>query len=579
MSITASDVKLFASERLNDEANGGGFMTGTVIVDGVENNLFPDISTADRTFGRVQLRKIYLAVTSSDTDTFLGAHAIVDEVPADAAVNCLLVTKAGYDQERGDLVSALDNSSYKVPIGAVKRILGAAVLTPGVSNAFQARYNGSVQYSYWNGTTYVDRNIPGDIQPGDIVGLFAANEADPIPDPASMDVLYVATAGSDLPGPGSLTSYTTTQPVTQTFNRNLDVTYNSNFGTGYSAAPDPSDWMVKLEQDVASGALKFYGQTVTTAPLIVGDDVLPVVSTFQQYIPVGDGGAYPSVDPSILGVDPAGYAATAGRVKVFRKDEAIVVHHTQTSAPMTVVNAQVVNLGRPRVAEVKVFDSNGDEITTNFTVNKTAGTVTFVNVAGYAQPITIRDRIEDMLLVSEAAEQSITVGRAVTHAFPSGSKVSSVVFFGDLQARVNLSFQQTTWTGVWSDTRIGDEPLADFNEPAHPLVVTNAGALTERWAVIFTNSTSFRVVGEQVGEVVTNGATAVDCSPLNPATGVPYFTIPATGWGNGWATGNVYRFNTKGANAPLWVIRSVQPSDPYTGPASVTVALRGNVNA
>ena len=28
----------------------------------------------------------------------------------------------------------------------------------------------------------------------------------------------------------------------------------------------------------------------------------------------------------------------------------------------------------------------------------------------------------------------------------------------------------------------------------------------------------------------------------NPATGVPYFHLPALGWGNGWATGNVLRF-------------------------------------
>ena len=114
MSILETDIKLLASERLNDEANGGGFMTGNVIADGVENNLFPDISTADRTFGRVQLRKVYLAVTSNEDDTFLGAHVIVDEVPADAAVSTLLVGVLGYDRQRSDLVASLGNSAYRV---------------------------------------------------------------------------------------------------------------------------------------------------------------------------------------------------------------------------------------------------------------------------------------------------------------------------------------------------------------------------------------------------------------------------------------------------------------------------------
>ena len=39
---------------------------------------------------------------------------------------------------------------------------------------------------------------------------------------------------------------------------------------------------------------------------------------------------------------------------------------------------------------------------------------------------------------------------------------------------------------------------------------------------------------------------------------MPYFRLPALGWGNGWATGNVLRFNTIGAQFPVWVVRTVQ---------------------
>lgn len=84
------------------------------------------------------------------------------------------------------------------------------------------------------------------------------------------------------------------------------------------------------------------------------------------------------------------------------------------------------------------------------------------------------------------------------------------------------------------------------NGRQYPITATNRGALTERWVVRMTNSTSFEVIGENVG-VIATGNTSADCAPNNPATGVPYFRLPALGWGNGWATGNVLRFNTIGS--------------------------------
>ena len=100
--------------------------------------------------------------------------------------------------------------------------------------------------------------------------------------------------------------------------------------------------------------------------------------------------------------------------------------------------------------------------------------------------------------------------------------------------------------------------------------------MNERWYCLFTNTTTFRLIGEQLGEIGTFG-TGSACAPANPATGVPYFTIPSVGWGSGWAAGNVFRFNTAGANAPIWVGRSVAPSTP-SGDDSVTLQLRGYVN-
>ena len=56
MPILAGDVKLVASQVMDDVAEGGGAPTANVIVDGASNSLFNDISELDRASRHVQLR-------------------------------------------------------------------------------------------------------------------------------------------------------------------------------------------------------------------------------------------------------------------------------------------------------------------------------------------------------------------------------------------------------------------------------------------------------------------------------------------------------------------------------------------
>lgn len=580
MPITDADIKLLASERLTDDHDGGGFMTGTVVQDGVENNLFEDISQLDRALGRVRLRKCYVAALNADRDALLGAHALLDGVPDDPATTALLVSAGGAGSTREDVVGVLNASAYRVKVGATKRILGPGVITAGVTTAIQARFGAPHEYSFWNGVENVTATIGGEIAPGSVLGFFTANAASPIPDVSMMAVVHVLAV--EPAGGGGFGEYlsniTLERPPARSYGNNTEVDYNPAFADGVESATDPNDYAVLLDQDVSAGAVRFYGQTTLTSARSIGQTSLPVVSTWGQYIPVGEGD-YPQVDPALLGVDPAPFAATGGRVAIFRPHEAVVVHDTQTTAPVTVANGQIIDLGRENLSRVRVFGADGLEITSGYSADLPAGTITFASVAGYSQPVTIRHRIEDMILCTLVTEQEIRLARGLAHAYPSGAMVSSALAFGDLQARAHPGFQQQAWTGVWSDERIGSDIVADYNEASSPVVVTNEGAITERWAFIFTSSTTFRVVGEQVGEVVNNGSTAVPTAPTNPATGAPYFTLPSTGWGTGWAAGNVYRRNTTGANAPLWVIRSTAPSDPHEGQDGVLLAIRGSVNA
>jgi hypothetical protein len=289
------------------------------------------------------------------------------------------------------------------------------------------------------------------------------------------------------------------------------------------------------------------------------------------------GYSYIPLDAAILGLDPVRLPPD-GRVPIFRQGTVAVVGHTGTVGPATVSNGQTLNCGRVRLSRVRVLGSDGAVINDGYTADLEAGTVTFTDVTGYAQPVTVEHRIEDMALVSDAQiNGQITLTKPLTHGYPLGSYISSAVLAGDMHARVPLSFDQNTWSNVWSDDLIGSAAGGTYDSINHPLQVTNQGALTERWACVFTNTTTFNVIGEHIGQIAT-GNTGSACAPLNAATGMPYFTIESAGWGAGWVPGNVLRFNTVGAEFPVWAIRSILQSEPTVDSDAFTLLVRGDVD-
>lgn len=287
--------------------------------------------------------------------------------------------------------------------------------------------------------------------------------------------------------------------------------------------------------------------------------------------------SYLPLDADILGIDPVRLPSD-GRVPIFRPGGFAVVGHTGSVGPATVSNGQTINCGRVRLSRVRVIGDDGVVINTGYTADLEAGTVTFTDVSGYSQPVTVEHRIEDMGVVREVQiSGEISFTRPLTHNYPLGSYVSSALITGDLFSRVPLLFDQASWNNTWSDTLTGSAATATFNSTQYPIEVTNRGALTERWVVRFTNSTTFEVIGENVG-VIANGTTGADCAPVNPATGAPYFRIPYQGWGSGWATGNVLRFNTIGSQFPVWVVRTIQQGPETVPDDTFTLLIRGDVD-
>lgn len=462
MAITSTDLKFFGAQYPVDETYGGGRMSGTVVLNGTENSIFPDIDATARASGRVQLRKVFAAVMSADADAMLGARLDLKLGPADAAVGVVAFTFGDQETTRAAAEVAIGKQAYFADIygelGALA--FGVPQTTPEAGNLATAYLSVSLPLgtltasARWGGTDFSEVMRPQDFR------------------------VVTAVSGSG--------------PYLTTFN-----------------PPFPSTATVSLKRvSVHPAAPKIYGRTITTAAS--AGSAVSVAAVEQRIVP--NVTPYPAV---VNGFVPSGLSGSLGKIPIFRIGDTVVLR-------------------------------NGATVETAI--------VSFVDYRG-----------------------ALTFTAPLVNTFPIGSSVSSMILLGDMQCSVGASFSQQTWTKVFQDALIGNTISANYNRVAGVITTTNLGAETERWAIVFTSATAFKLIGEDVGQIAA-GVTTAAFAPLNPVTNTPYFTIPAAGWGADWAIGNVLRFNTTGARAPFWVARTISPSAPG-GLDGSTFELRGSVNA
>ena len=288
------------------------------------------------------------------------------------------------------------------------------------------------------------------------------------------------------------------------------------------------------------------------------------------------------LDPDVLGLDPVRLPMD-GRVPTIRPGDLVVLATSRAyQMPGGLSAGQIVQLPEVKLASVVLVDQAAAVVPTDrYTLDLPLGKVTMadpLNLSGYTQPLIASYTVEDMSICADMQITGhITLSAALEHAYPAGAYLSSGLIMGDLQARYQYLFSQSSWTGVWQDTRIGSAPTGQYNEVSYPIQVTNEGATKERWRINFTSSTAFQVIGETLG-VVATGTTSADCTPINPKTNKPYFQILAAGWGAGWATGNQLRFNTLAANYPIWLARTVLSGGASLDDDSFRIQIRGDAN-
>ena len=287
---------------------------------------------------------------------------------------------------------------------------------------------------------------------------------------------------------------------------------------------------------------------------------------------------YLPIDAEILGLDPVRLPQD-GRVPIFRVGSYVVIGHTATTPPATLSNGQTIDCARTRLSRVRLVGSDGKTIHTGYTADLDAGTVTVVDASGWLQPVHVQHSIEQLVRLRDVQINGAlgTVGQ-LTHDFPAGSVVSSAITAPTLRARVAALWDQGSWDGIsWLDTIDGNPATATYDDTRSPIELTNAGALTERFALRFTSSTAFQCIGEHLG-VIATGTTGADFAPINPVSGDPYFTLRALGWGSGWAAGNVLFLHLVGAITPFACIRTVQMGPPTGIDYSFEVLGRGDVD-
>lgn len=436
-------------------------------------------------------------------------------------------------------------------------------------------YAGSIDYT--SGIAIIDQWVAGGSNAVDIVSLLTRIQE------VGTDAVHFRAPGAPLRA-GSFTLRANTLDGTQ-----LTATADINgviTGTGVQGAVDWSTSATSVR----------FGEMVTAAgnegepwyrpedvvggqvwrPLMVIADSVYFGTVIYRNIPMS---------PVVIGLDPVRLPAD-GRVVVYKPGQTVLVHHSD-EVSLTPTPAQVVNLGRTALSMVEVRDAGAEPIDSVwYTIDPDAGTVTFsnpLNLSAYTMPVTIRHMIADRRLVADVQiSGQVSLNTGLSRDFPEGSYLSTALRLGeangslDLQARVQNLFDQQTWTDVWSDERIGAAADATYNDTDYPLVVTNADAITERWAIEFTSSTAFRLIGETVGQIATGNITA-DLAPLNPRTAAPYFTLDKDGWGGGWSAGNAVRFDTIGALAPVWCARTVLPGPAGASPDGFRLRVLGNI--
>lgn len=311
---------------------------------------------------------------------------------------------------------------------------------------------------------------------------------------------------------------------------------------------------------------------------IFGYEPLLALAETLRYNAVGY--SYLPLDKDILGVDTV-KLPPSGKVPAYRKGDLILIKSEQEKVLTDLSLGTPHPIGKSRLSLIELVDALGIKIPfSQYDIDLDAGTVTLLPTfvaSNYQAPITAKYRYQDMAVAQEVSiSGDIKLTKQLTHDFdPANSLVSSALMMGTMQARVHGLFTQGVWRNKFLDVLEGDDSLFKYDTALAPIEVTNESSYEEDWALVMKTSTSFDLIGKNVGKIAS-GTTNEDFAPLNPSTGKPLMVLRAIGFSDGAVSGNVLRFKTTSCNYPVWVVRTVLQSEPTSESHEFSLEFKGN---
>lgn len=294
--------------------------------------------------------------------------------------------------------------------------------------------------------------------------------------------------------------------------------------------------------------------------------------------------SYLPIDSTVVKIDTVRLPQD-GRIPIFRRGDTIIIgNRVTTDIGSAHTGGQTIKLPRTDVTRIGIVDSEDKPVlATLWDYDLAAGTITWktpLDLSMYKMPLKVNHAQEERNRIIQAdIDGTLSLLFATKRAYPiENTYVSSVLIGGDLQVRVSIPFTQRNWNNVWQDTPVGEQLLNKLNLKDYPMLLTDDGAIKERWMIKMTGTAQFELYGETLGFVM-RGDTLTDLAPINPATGKPYFVLPKQAFGNAapWASQDIIRFNTWGTLLPVWVLCAVQPNpNPPQGTDGYTMCLYGD---
>ncbi|KAA1165485.1 hypothetical protein EU508_00700 [Pseudoalteromonas fuliginea] len=342
------------------------------------------------------------------------------------------------------------------------------------------------------------------------------------------------------------------------------ITFETAAGATFSASSDLSG---NITGTNCTGTVSATGYV----DLAFSEDVKPDSIRFD----------YNEIEVTTVPAPPGGFDTSTlpnnGTVPIFYTFNPVSVQNRKRTAAATLSSGQTITV----LADadfIDIVDSLGASLWSvtddNYSYDAVTGDITInAGISAFSPPFIITAIQSELALIDAIDNNTLILLTPLKRAYPAGATVSSVQVLGDFQAQTKDERTLAAWQNNFGDT--GAAASSAINTTQYPLELTNIGAIAQRWAIVFTSTTAYNVIGESVGNIYS-GDTLNDCAPINSFAGAPYFILRKEAFGAGLNPGEAFLFETLAASKPIMVTRSVSPGHSEIVRDNSTLSFRGN---